>query len=146
MKSFQPLQILPASFTIPIQIMIESNNKWNYTIRCFRKKSPSSPSNQTALLNSPYTELVGLPLIGCLIIICGTSWQWRSRGNIGKEKWWKRMAARIYYEENTKLIESNVKKSLIFFLNFYISFCDRNCLSNLFSPSENTAFCSITWC
>ena len=41
--------------------------------KMLQEKSPSSPSNQTALLNSPYTELVGLPLIGCLIIICGTS-------------------------------------------------------------------------
>ena len=84
--------------------------------KMLQEKSPNSPSNQTALLNSPYTELVGLPLISCLIIICGTSWQWRSRGNIGKEKWWKRMAARIYYEENTKLTESNVKKILNLFL------------------------------
>ena len=36
------------------------------------------------------------------------------------------MAARIYYEENIKLTESNVRKFLIFFFNFYISFCDRN--------------------
>ena len=39
--------------------------------KMLQEKSPNSPSNQTALLNSPYTELVGLPLISCLIIICG---------------------------------------------------------------------------
>ena len=51
----------------------------------------------------------------------------------------KKDDSRSILRRKYKLTESNVRKFLIFFFNFYISFCDRNCLPNLFPPpSGNT--------